>query len=628
MYNVRSGSAGCEPAIVARLAEAGVSEEEVQDLVQKVAALRQRVQDLRERAVERPDPEELKETLAALDTSLQELLVAGEQLQAQQQALEAERRRYREITDLVGTDACLLTDGDGTIQEANRAAAHLLRAARHDLCGQPLAAFVAPKDQPAFSSFLQGLQRNPSAHPSDWEIDLAPREGPPIAVAVTAMAASPANSPRPALHWLLRDISRRRQAEARLRFLAESSRQLAASLDYESTLESVAQLAVPMIADWVEVAILADDGQVRYLTIAHCEPDKARLVRELASKYPLGPQSPEGLQVALQTGRPYLAEMAPAASLLGPAPTPEMAGLLAELHPTAYIIVPLVARNRTLGIILLVLSSPGRRYARDDLELAAELGHRAALAIDNARLYREAQEAVAARDQFLSAAAHELKTPITNLYGYTQLQLRRFSRRGGQDEPERVRRTIEVIGNQSARLARLVSRLLDLSLIEAGTLTLRRERLDLVKLTRSVLAAQQAATQRHTITLQAPESLVATVDPERLRCVLADLVENALKFGQAGRPVHVELFQPSPGLARLIVRDYGSGVPPARRAQLFSRFYQAQTGQAFSGLGLGLYVSRHIIEAHGGHIDAHFPADGGTLIVVTLPTEQADTPLP
>jgi PAS domain S-box-containing protein len=231
-----------------------------------------------------------------------------------------------------------------------------------------------------------------------------------------------------------------------------------------------------------------------------------------------------------------------------------------------------------------------------------------------------AEQAVRARDEFLSVASHELKTPISALLAMAQLARRRLDR-AGQVDQARVYEFLDHMYWQADRLSRLGTQLLDTSRIKAGRLVLQPERTDLVELVRAVAGA---TAQPRTIVVHAPERLVAEVDPLRLEQVVRNLIDNAIKYSPDGGPIEVSVARSTPGCARIAVRDYGIGVPPEHRANIFEPFYRAHPDGQTSGLGLGLHISREIVEQHGGRIEAEFPADGGTCFVVTLPVTHDD----
>jgi len=286
--------------------------------------------------------------------------------------------------------------------------------------------------------------------------------------------------------------------------------------------------------------------------------------------------------------------------------------------------VPLVVQDRLIGVAHVDTIRP-HHFTADEVRLLQLVADRAALAIENARLYatanrarEQAEEALHARDQFLSAAAHELRTPVTNLRGFAQLVLRRLDKEGALD-PQQVRRALQVIDQEAERLARLVTQLLDITRLDTGQLRLERRQVDLAELVREWVARAQASTRRHKLNLQAPPSMPAIVDPVRIEEVVSNLLANAIRFSPDDLPIDIQVSTPDPDTVRIAVRDYGPGIPPERRGQLFSRFYQVQGVEPFGGLGLGLYLGGQLVQLHGGNIKAEFPAEGGSVFTVTLP---------
>lgn len=237
------------------------------------------------------------------------------------------------------------------------------------------------------------------------------------------------------------------------------------------------------------------------------------------------------------------------------------------------------------------------------------------------RLRRAEERKVAARDEFLAVAAHELKTPITSLQLATQYLLRELDVGHPLDE-RRVRTAAEALISQTKRLTALVGQLLDTVRVQASRMDLDLRDEDVAELARRVAREAQAMTTRHEIEVAAPDSLVAQVDCIRLEQVLRNLLDNAVKYSPPGQ-ITVALL-PEGDWLRLSVRDHGPGVPPGARDRIFDRFYQARKeDRGGGGLGLGLHVSKHIVELHGGSIAADFPAGGGTRIIVRLPMRVA-----
>lgn len=235
-----------------------------------------------------------------------------------------------------------------------------------------------------------------------------------------------------------------------------------------------------------------------------------------------------------------------------------------------------------------------------------------------------AERALQLRDEFLSTAAHELKTPLTSLVCSAQLALRRLERQG-QLEPNQIASSLNLIEGQGKKLARLLNQLLDVTRLETGKITLECAPTDLAVLVEQAVIGARAWSDRHEIVLTSPASLEAEVDSLRLEQVLANLLDNAVKYSPDGGLIDVVLAQSGPTTVELSVRDRGLGIPPEQRGQIFERFYQAHGSGYRSGLGLGLHVSRQIVEMHDGAIRAEFPPDGGSRFVVTLPREQTKT---
>jgi signal transduction histidine kinase len=234
----------------------------------------------------------------------------------------------------------------------------------------------------------------------------------------------------------------------------------------------------------------------------------------------------------------------------------------------------------------------------------------------------ERKRAEEARDEFLSVAAHELKTPLTSLRGFVQVLLRQ-SEKGSPADPVRLTQALRTIDEQTQKLSRLVAQLLDVSRIDAGRLVVDTKPLNLVTLVEDAVAAARTRCGGHLVSLRAPTSLLAPVDPLRFEQVLTNLLENAIKFSPAGGRVDVAVRRDG-GQALIAVTDHGVGVPPEHRDRIFDRFFQVPQGGSVAGMGLGLYISRQIVELHGGRLTAEFPPEGGTRLLVALPAPEQE----
>lgn len=233
-----------------------------------------------------------------------------------------------------------------------------------------------------------------------------------------------------------------------------------------------------------------------------------------------------------------------------------------------------------------------------------------------ARLAAEAAAQV--RDDFLSVAAHELKTPVTGLRAMAQILARKVQK-GDVRGPAWLSDGLRTIDQQADRLTRLIGQLLDVSRLDRDAQPPQRTATDLTDLAERLVTALRARTNKHTLVLAADPNLIAEIDPVGIEQVMSNLLDNAIKYSPDGGQIDVEVGRADAEHVRLAVRDRGIGIPPEKRAEIFGRFYQAHAEDHRSGLGLGLYISRQIVALHEGEIAAEFPPDGGTRFMVTLP---------
>ena len=413
----------------------------------------------------------------------------------------------------------------------------------------------------------------------------------------------------------LQNTTEQRRAEKAWRFLSDSSAALAAPSGYEATLRRVARLAVPALADGCIVEV-AQDRARRRLAVAHVDPAHEELLATIQED---GPSEAPVVSEVLRAGRPRVFREITDSLLAALSRDAAYLEVLRQLGLESAMIVPLRGRGQILGTISFLSDTSGRRYGPADLALAEELAHRCALAIDNALLYRQVCEAVRRRDEFLSAVAHELKTPVTSLRGFAQLILRRLDSQNHVDWA-RLRRALEVIDRQSERLSRLVLQLLDVSRLEDGHLKLDRQVTDLARLIKDAVAiVEDTAGQQHTFTVRAPSPLPALVDPLRLEQVLINLLEGAVRFGQGGDLIEVEATTPDPATVLLLVQRCGGDTLREHKQRILDRMNGAQPDDHFGDFGLSLCISRRIARQHGGRIEVEFLPSGGARFVVSLP---------
>ena len=471
------------------------------------------------------------------------------------------------------------------------------------------------------------------------------KDGSEVCVELTLSRLDSADSRGSYVLVVVRDISLRRLAEQeridlireqvaseqsavahrRLEVLAETSRLLDASLDYEATLQEVARVAVRALADWCIVHLLEQDGSIRWLALAHGDPAKEALARELQERYP----ATEGVARVLRTGAAEVYNgQANDADRAARAHDAEHLRLLRELDSRAVMIVPLTARGRMLGAVSLISTAAGRAYDTSDLAIAEELARRCGQAVDNARLHTEAQAAVKARDRFVSIASHELRTPIARVKGYAEMVLAAHS--DGDLTDEMLTRSLKRIDHASDRLTGLVRDLLDVSKISAGNLPLRLRTVEVTDLVREVVGRYQeqlSSGDGHLLLDIVGSPGAVSGDPDRLEQVLTNLLDNAVKYSPDGAELSVRV-QPKARGSLVEVSDRGIGLPPEAAERIFEPFSRAENAEErqITGMGLGLYICRNIVEQHNGRIWAKSDGLGhGCVISVWLPEISAQS---
>ena len=529
------------------------------------------------------------------------------------------------------------------------------------------------------------------------------------------------------------DIDDRKRAEDAQALLVEASAVLGSSLDYRSTLAQVAELAVPRLADWCAIDVVEEDGSLRRLAVVHADPAKLKFALELQERYPADPQGETGPPAVVRRGEPELLPEITDGMLAAAARDELHLGLIRELGLRSWMCVPLIARGRTLGAISLVAAESGRRYGPEDLRLAEDLARRAATAIDNAQLYREAEEraqsarvlasvddgvlmvdgdgfvrlwnpaaaaitglravdvvgrhaaeaipgwkdlaaripvagspgtgAAAAeslpvevgerelwlsfsgvetadgivyafrdlteqralekmKTDFVATVSHELRTPLAAIYGAAMT----VRREDVNLEARLLDRLLQVIADESNRLAEIVNDLLLASNLDAGGLQVSIERCDGRELAAAVLeAARTHAPEDVTLELRAPKRLPAVAaDPSQLRQVLVNLVDNAIKYSPDGGPVEVALEAEGQAM-RFVVRDTGLGIPEGERTRIFEKFYRLDPNmtRGIGGTGLGLYICRELVRRVDGRIWVEPNEGPGSTFVVEIPLAES-----
>ncbi|MBU8900095.1 PAS domain-containing protein [Corallococcus sp. M34] len=539
-----------------------------------------------------------------------------------ERALEKREQEYRMLADAM-PQIVWTARADGHIDYINQVFATFIGGSVETALGTSWVDVLHPDDVPgAVEAWRHSVE---TGAPYETEFRIADKDG-DYRWFLTRATHMPDELGRPA-KWFgtSTDIDATKRSKDRNRFLAEASAVLGQSFNPEVTLDQLVQLTVPTLADACAVDVLDEGGTIRRLALAHVEPQRTLEAWELTRRYPLNPQAARGIPQVLRTGRSdWVADIG--LLQMDASTEPAQRHFIEKLGLKSYLVVPLVARGKVLGALTLVYANSGRRYTESDLQTAEDLARRAALAVDNARLYAASQQAVQLRDEFLSVASHELKTPLTPIQLKVQALQRRIAAEPAGVLPARqVAEVLDAVAGQARKLSSLVNGLLDVSRISLGRLELNLEQVDLAMVVHEVLAtfANEAAKTGSSLELRAEGHAMGWWDRLRLEQVVTNLLSNAVKYG-AGRPVKV-CVETTESTALLTVRDEGIGVPTEAQRRIFEKFERAVSDRHYGGLGLGLYITRQVVEALGGTVRVESAPGRGALFSVSLPRQGPPT---
>jgi signal transduction histidine kinase len=524
----------------------------------------------------------------------------------------------------------------------------------------------------------------------------------------------------------------RRDAETaygQVSFLARASELLGSSLDYESTLERLAQLAVPALADEVLIDMVAEEGGLKRLATAHADPDTLALIRSFEQRYPPDEEAPYGAGSVVRSGEAQLVPEMTHEIVGAIARDEEHRRLIEELGLRSFMTVPLVARRGILGAITFIASSSDRRFGMGDLAFAEELARRAATAIENAQLHAETEERAQAslvldhvgegvflvdglgfvrlwnpaaeaitgiptaeivgqlagrripgwsaiddlvpvagsasptdirpemlpldiggreiwilisgvsfpdgtvyafrdvteerrlrdlQSDFVATISHELRTPLAAVYG-AAMTLQQRSEQLGEEQRERL---LAVVYDEAARLGRIIDGVLWVTRLDSGQVAFAIEEVDPRSIAESVVeAATVSLPPTLSIELEAnPEPMSIAIDPDKMRQVLSNLVDNAVKYSPDGGRIRVTLV-PNGRYLRFGVEDQGLGIPAAEQQRIFEKFYRVDPNQTrgVGGTGLGLYVASELVRRMDGRLLVESREGEGSGFYVDLP---------
>jgi PAS domain S-box-containing protein len=458
-----------------------------------------------------------------------------------------------------------------------------------------------------------------------------------------------------------KDITERKRMEERLHYVSHASAILSSSLDYHATVARLARLLVPKLADWCGVTLLDDHGVLQQLAVAHVDPAKVEWARELSRRYPQDMSSPTGAPNVVRTGKTELYVDITDEMLQRAAVDAGHLQMMRELGMTSVLIVPLRARGRVIGVMSLVAAESGRRYTEAEQSLAENLAERAAMAIDNARLYTQteaarvdleesreelkvsieelsrtndeleaktrlaeqsradAEGANRAKAEFLAHMSHELRTPLNAIAGYSELMELGLH---GPVTPEQ-REDLARIKRSQRHLLGLINDVLNFAKLEAAHIRFDIQPMpvrDAVLALEALIAPQLAAKSLRYECGEADPALLAMADSEKVQQILLNLLSNAMKFTEPGGRIAVAARRVATTI-HIDVTDTGSGIPTDKRESVFEPFVQlARTlSSGHEGTGLGLAISRDLARAMGGELAVASTVGEGSTFTLVLP---------
>ncbi|CAN5801883.1 hypothetical protein BH11GEM2_BH11GEM2_16240 [soil metagenome] len=457
------------------------------------------------------------------------------------------------------------------------------------------------------------------------------------------------------------DTTEKKRAEERLHFLSRAGAILSSSLDYRTTVSQVAQLLVPTLGDWCGVQLLDEHGKLQQCAVAHADPEKAKWAWELDKRYPVDMKAPVGVPNVLRTGKSELYSEITDALLVAGAVDDEHLAILRELGMKSVLIVPLLSRSGVIGVISLIGAESGRRYTPADQAFVEQLAERAALAIDNARLYtataetraaielsraqleqvvaamrrtnddltekthlaeearHAAEQANRAKSDFLAHMSHELRTPLNAIAGYTdlmQLGIHGELTANQRDDLERIKRAQRLLLGH-------INDVLNFAKVDAGHIhyDIRPFALrSVVKELDLLVEPQMMARSLQYDGGEIPETIMVCADEEKVRQILVNLLSNATKFTPRGGRISIAAATIG-NTVRIDVTDTGMGIPEDKLETIFDPFVQLERtlSSSHQGTGLGLAISRDLARGMAGQLSVQSVDGAGSRFTLVLP---------
>ena len=519
------------------------------------------------------------------------------------EALRASEARYRAMFEH-SLDAVLLTAPTGEILAANPAACRLLDRTEAELCAAGRAGVMDATDT-RMPAALEERRRTGHVRA---EVTCVRKDGTKIPVESSSAVYMDAEG-RARTTMTMRDLTEAKRAEDRLRLIAEAGAVLGASLASDATLRELTQLVVPRMADFCIVDLI-EDGTLRRAAASHRNAGRER---ELLATRLLGPIVPRdaGIYKVARTGEADLVPVVDDGWLRTTTRDEAHLAIARAQGTRSALVVPIAGRTGVIGVLTLAIVEGSRRYDAQDLVAARAVADRAALAIENARLYEEAVQAKRLRDDMLAVVSHDLRNPLNAIGLSARLLARKV------DSPQ-----VGAIERAVRRADALIQDLLTVAVIEGGALPVDRASQPLGAILDEAIDLHRARAAERSIDLGASvegDLPNVRVDRHRILQALGNLLDNALKFTPAGGSVRVSAGR-GEGSVVVAVSDTGPGIPPEALPHVFDRFWQvAATRRA--GAGLGLAIAKGVVEAHGGAIGVESEVGRGSRFTLTIPLE-------
>jgi len=405
-----------------------------------------------------------------------------------------------------------------------------------------------------------------------------------------------------------RDITEIKKSENYLKFLNQASQELAATHDTNEALDKIIKLLIPAFTDWLVINELGEDGFAHLLKMGHADPEKVKWAEAYRKTHPIDLKDARKGSVGytLRTGESLLIREVTEEEIEEGAMDEEQSKILKELSIKSVMVIPLQIKGQTTGVASFISCNPENIYDENDLSFAKDFCNRIALTLENTRLYEKVKRDIEERievdkkkDEFISIASHELKTPVTSLKAYTQILQSTFD----DDHNEQAVQMLSKMDKQVDKLTTLIVDLLDVTKIDKGELVFEMEEFDFNELVKEIAEEMQRTTKSHKIVLELNDCDPVIGDRNRIGQVIVNFISNAIKYSPDGQQIVIKSFCAN-NKVQLSVQDDGIGIPRQEHRNIFKRFFRVsgKSNYTFPGMGLGLYISSEIIKRHSGRI--------------------------